>query len=94
MFATPDIFANHPKYGLDPQIAWEITQARMKSFENTPKVSTYAEMKTAMSQEMSLVWADTQGLQEGIEKVTQAWTDLLAGAKIDPDVGCAGEFCT
>jgi multiple sugar transport system substrate-binding protein len=94
MFETKDIFTNHPKYGLDPQIAWEITQARMKSFENTPKVSTYAEMKTAMSQEMSLVWADTQDLNAGIEKVTQAWTDLLEGAKIDSDVGCAGEFCT
>jgi len=93
MFATPAIFENHPKYDLDSQVAWEITQARMKSFKNTPKISTYSEMKTAMSQEMSLVWADTQGLAEGIEKVTQAWTDLLAGAQTDPDVGCAGQFC-
>lgn len=93
MFETPDIFAKHPKYGLDPQIAWEITQARMKAFKNTPKVGTYAEMKTAMSQEMSLVWAGTQSLEEGIEKVTKAWTDLLQGAEIDPDVGCAGPFC-
>ena len=93
MFETPDIFAKHPNYGADPQICWEITQARMKAFKNTPKVSTYAEMKTAMAEEMSLVWVDSQGLEEGIEKVTKAWTDLLPGADIDPDVGCAGPFC-
>ncbi|NLE43660.1 MAG: extracellular solute-binding protein [Chloroflexi bacterium] len=93
MFETPVIFEEHPNYGLDAQVAWEISQARLGSFKNTPKVSTYAEMKTAMSEEMSLVWAGTMDLNEGIEKVTQAWTDLVQGATIDPDVGCAGKFC-
>lgn len=93
MFETPDIFINHPNYQLDPTVAWEITQGRMSSFKNTPKISTYAEMKTAMSEQMSLVWADSMGLEEAVENVTNAWTELLEGAEIDPAVGCEGTFC-
>ncbi|NLE45402.1 MAG: extracellular solute-binding protein [Chloroflexi bacterium] len=93
MFDTPAIFEEHPNYGLDPQIAWEITQARMANFRNMPKMSNYAETRTAMSETMSLVWVDTMDLHEGIEKVTQDWDDLLQDAVIDPDEGCHGKFC-
>jgi multiple sugar transport system substrate-binding protein len=92
MLETPEVFVNHPKYP-NPELCWEITQARMKAFKNTPKISNYAEMKTVMSDEMSLVWADTMVLREGIDKVTKGWTDLVKKAVIDPDVGCVGPFC-
>jgi multiple sugar transport system substrate-binding protein len=92
MLETPEVFVNHPNYP-NPELCWEITQARMKAFKNTPKVSTYAEMKTVMSEEMSLVWVDEMSLEEGVQKVSRKWTELLEGADIDPDVGCEGPMC-
>jgi multiple sugar transport system substrate-binding protein len=92
MLETDEYFKKHPNYP-NPELCFEITQERMKAFRNTPKISNYEEAKTAMGEEMSLVWADDMSLPEGIDKVTNRWTDLIKQAVIDPDVGCAGPRC-
>jgi multiple sugar transport system substrate-binding protein len=68
----------------DPSLAQQIYKA--KEMANTPpKISSWAQMLTAMSEEMTLVWADKQSLSDGVQKVSDRWNQLLQGAVFDID---------
>jgi multiple sugar transport system substrate-binding protein len=71
----------------DPAILVEIVQTREKGLRNPPKISTWAQMTTAMREEMTLVWADKVSLADGVKNVSQKWDALLKGAEIDTDTG-------
>lgn len=70
----------------DPSTMWETAKAKEANAKNPPKISTWAQMSTAMSEEMTLVWADKQSLSDGVKKVADRWNKLLQGAEVDPDV--------
>ncbi len=85
MLQDHDLFMKHPNLP-NAELCYELTQARMKSFYNNPKMSNYLELKQALSEESSLVWAGTAGLEEGVKKIVDRWNGLLKEADIDRDV--------
>lgn len=85
MLADSDTFHKLENYP-NPDLCYEITQARMKAFRNDPKMSNWAEAQTAKAEVMSLVWVDEMGLHEGIKDVARQWDQLLKEAVFDPDV--------
>ena len=71
----------------DPAVLVEIVQAREKGTRNPPKVSPWAQMTTAMREQMALVWADKMPLADGVKSVATTWDGLLKDAVVDTDVG-------
>jgi len=84
MTSSPELWKQNPKIA-DPQLLYEIAQARWKAFRNNPKMSNWSEAWTAHDEELSLVWADEQPLDAGLQKVQDRWAALLKEADIDPD---------
>jgi multiple sugar transport system substrate-binding protein len=81
-----EMWKKHPKF-FDPEAMLEIAKAKEAAAKNPPKISTWAQMSTAMNEEMSLVWANKQPLAEGVKKVQERWEKLLKEGEVDPDVG-------
>jgi multiple sugar transport system substrate-binding protein len=71
----------------DPAVLVEIVQARDKGTRNPPKVSPWAQMTTAMREEMDLVWAGKEPVADGVKNVAAKWDGLLKDAVVDTDVG-------
>ena len=69
----------------DPAVLVEIVQAREKGTRNPPKISTWAQMTTALREEMSLVWAGKTPLADGVKNVSAKWDDFLKDAVVDTD---------
>jgi len=69
----------------DPALCADISKARFENFYNSPKMSNWNEVWTVQSEEMSLVWADKEKLEDGIAKVAEGWNKLVKEADIDPD---------
>jgi ABC-type glycerol-3-phosphate transport system substrate-binding protein len=86
MVANRDVWKQHTKF-FDPDAMLELAKAKEEAAKNPPKISTWAQMSTAMNEEMTLVWADKQPLADGVKKVAERWDKLLKEAEIDPDVG-------
>jgi len=81
----PKTWENHPNFP-DSDVAYELTVARFEDgFYNTPKVSNFAEMWQAFTEEMSLVWVDEQNLDDALTKANDRINALLEEATVDQD---------
>jgi multiple sugar transport system substrate-binding protein len=89
MVTNRDLWKKHPMM-FDPDEMLDIAKAKEQAARNPPKISTWAQMSTAMSEEISLVWADKQSLGDGIKKVSERWDKLLKEGEFDPDTGGLG----
>ena len=70
----------------DAQIGHELTVTRFKEgFLNTPKVSNFAEMWQAYTEEVSLAWVNKQSLADALNKADTRVNDLLKDATVDQD---------
>lgn len=81
---TAEWFTSH-KALPEPDLCYEITQLRLQNIYNGPKMSNWNELWTVQGEEMSLVWAEDQPLEQGINKVVERWNSLLKEADIDPE---------
>jgi len=86
MVTNREMWKQNPKL-FDPDAMVEIAKAKEQAARNPPKISNWAEMSTAINEEMTLVWADKQPLADGVKKVQDRWEKLLKEAEVDPDVG-------
>jgi multiple sugar transport system substrate-binding protein len=89
MVTNRDMWKKHPMM-FDPDEMLDIAKAKEQAARNPPKISTWAQMSTAMSEEITLVWADKQSLGDGIKKVSERWDKLLKEGEFDPDTGGQG----
>jgi hypothetical protein len=81
----PKTWEDHPNFP-DSDVAYELTVERFKEgFYNTPKVSNFAEMWQAFTEEMSLVWVDEQNLDDALTKANDRINALLDEATVDQD---------
>jgi hypothetical protein len=47
-------------------------------------------MSTAITEEVTLIWAEKQSLADGFKKVAERWDKLLKEGEVDPDSGGLG----
>jgi len=89
MVANRDIWKKQTKYW-DADAMLEVAKAKEQFARNPAKISNFAQINTAFTEEMTLVWADKQSLQDGVKKVTERVDKLLKEAEVDPDNGGIG----
>jgi hypothetical protein len=89
MVNNRDMWKQHPMM-FDPDEMLAIAQAKEKAARNPPKISTWAQMSTAITEEVTLIWAEKQSLADGFKKVAERWDKLLKEGEVDPDSGGLG----
>jgi multiple sugar transport system substrate-binding protein len=86
---NPDLWKKQTKF-FDPDAMFQIAKAKEQFARNPAKISNFAQINTAFTEEMTLVWADKQSLADGVKKVTERVDKLLKEAEVDPDNGGMG----
>jgi ABC-type glycerol-3-phosphate transport system substrate-binding protein len=87
--SNAEIWKKQTKF-FDPDAMFQIAKAKEQFARNPAKISNFAQINTAFTEEMTLVWADKQSLSDGVKKVTERIDKLLKEAEVDPDIGGLG----
>jgi multiple sugar transport system substrate-binding protein len=70
----------------DSALMLQLAQLKDKNARTLAKISNWAEMTTAHSEETTLVWAGKQSVADGLKKIGERWDKYLSEGEIDTDI--------